>query len=193
MNNSSRYQAIVIGASAGGIEAFDEIFWGQAKDFRISIIVVQHIGSDTHLSLSQLYDSKFVMPFKEADEKETIQTGVVYIAPPNYHLMIEQDKSFSLSVDEKVNYSRPSIDVLFETAAQAYQDHLIGVVLTGANSDGARGLKAIKAQGGLPIVQDPETAEMSKMPQAALYASDVDKILSLQQISDFLATLNKNK
>jgi two-component system chemotaxis response regulator CheB len=123
---------------------------------------------------------------KEADEKENIQAGYVYFAPPNYHLLIENDKTFSLSTDEKVNYSRPSIDVLFESAANAYGPRLAAIILTGANNDGAEGLRRIKQKGGLVIVQDPQSAENSYMPAAALKAVKPDFVLSLVEIGRWL-------
>src|SRR5690606_35205527 len=115
-----------------------------------------------------ILDSMCFLRVKEADEKEKIKPGCVYIAPPNYHLLIEKNETFSLSIDEKVNYARPSIDVLFDSAAYVYYDQLIGVVMTGANHDGAMGLKKIKENGGMTIVQDPETAISRFMPEAAI-------------------------
>lgn len=130
---------------------------------------------------------------KEADEKEEIENGVVYFAPPNYHLLIERDHTFSLSADRRVNFARPSVDVLFESAANAYGSELIGVILTGANNDGARGLKKIKDMGGLTIVQDPASAEARYMPEAAIEeVQTVDYILPLEKIKTILIKLAKN-
>ena len=111
------------------------------------------------------------------------------MAPPNYHLLIEPDQTFTLTIDERVNYARPSIDVLFETAAEVFREHLIGIILTGANNDGSHGLKRIKELGGMAIVQDPETAEVDSMPKAAVAACAVDHVLSLEEISAFLNKL----
>lgn len=124
--------------------------------------------------------------------KGKIEPGTVYVAPPNYHLLIERDKTVSLSVTERVNFSRPSIDVLFESASDAYGDRLIGIVLTGANSDGAKGLKKIKENGGLAIVQDPLCSEASLMPESAIRAGPVDHILSLEKITELLIRLDLN-
>ena len=124
---------------------------------------------------------------KEADEKEPIKPGFVYIAPANYHLLVEQNKTLSLSIDSKVCYSRPSIDVLFETAAEAYLSGLIGIILTGANDDGTIGLKKIKEKGGLTIAQDPATAESGVMPLSAIRENVVDQILPLAEIASFLS------
>jgi two-component system chemotaxis response regulator CheB len=123
---------------------------------------------------------------KEADEKEPIEKGTVYIAPPNYHLLVEKDRTFSLTVDERVNFARPSINVLFETAAEAYQDKLIGIILTGSSDDGTNGLIKIKEKGGLVIAQDPATAESPFMPAAAIARVNVDYILPLKGISSLL-------
>ena len=126
---------------------------------------------------------------KQADEKEKIVPAMIYIAPPNYHLLVEDDRTFSLSVDELVNFSRPSIDVLFESAADAYGKRLIGIILTGANSDGSNGLKKIKECGGMAIVQDPESSEADTMPRAAIKATKVDYVLPLEEIGTFLRKL----
>ena len=122
----------------------------------------------------------------EAEDNESLCAGHAYIAPAGYHLLIESDHSFSLSVDPRVNHSCPSIDVLFESTADTFRESLIGIVLTGANADGTRGLKAIKARGGLAIVQDPNTAQVSAMPRAALEATPVDYLVDLQQIAPML-------
>jgi len=127
---------------------------------------------------------------KEAEDKEPLRSGIAYLAPPGYHLLIEPDRSFSLSVDARVNYSCPSIDVLFESAAHVFGESLIGVVLTGANKDGAQGLKIIKEHGGLAIVQNPESAEARSMPQAALAAVSADYVVDLEQLAPLLVQLS---
>ena len=126
---------------------------------------------------------------KEADEKEKTESGIAYIAPSNYHLLIENSHIFSLSCGNLVNYARPSIDVLFESASDVYGSSLIGIILTGANSDGSRGLKRITNRGGLTIVQDPKTAYSDFMPKAAIAATEVNHILPLKQIGPFLVKL----
>ena len=127
----------------------------------------------------------------KSEEKEAINLGCIYIAPANYHLLIERDKTLSLSIDAKVSYTRPSIDVLFETAAEAYLSTLVGIILTGANQDGTIGLKKIKEKGGLTIAQNPSTAEAAMMPRSAIEANVVDKIFSLPEISSFLTQLHE--
>jgi two-component system chemotaxis response regulator CheB len=188
-----RYEAIVIGVSSGGLNAMKILFSVLPEDFNIPIVIVQHINANSNGNWIKLLNDKSSLSFKEADEKERIEKGYIYIAPPNYHLLIEKDKTFSLTIDERVNYSRPSIDVLFESAAEAFEDKLIGVILTGSNNDGAKGIKRIQECGGLTIVQDPETAESAFMPRAAIAAIKPDYILSLEDISKLLLKKqNKN-
>ena len=136
--------------------------------------------------MTQHLNSLSAVLVKEAEDKEPIQPGILYIAPPGYHLLIEENRSFSLSVDPKVNYTRPSIDVLFDSAADVYEDRVIGVILTGANSDGSRGLGRIKERGGLAIAQDPASAEAAYMPGAAINTNHIDHFLKLQEIGPFL-------
>jgi len=185
-----RYEAIVIGVSSGGLNAMKTIFSFLPEKFSIPIIIVQHVSPLSENLWIDLLNKKSLFEIKEADEKEKIESGKVYIAPSNYHLMIERDKTFSLTIDEKVNYARPSIDVLFESAADAYLNKLIGVVLTGSNNDGAKGLKRIKESGGLTIVQDPDTAESSFMPSSAISASIPDFILPLKEIITLLIEID---
>jgi two-component system, chemotaxis family, protein-glutamate methylesterase/glutaminase len=187
------YEAIVIGVSAGGMNALKTIFSLLPAGFSIPIIIVQHISARSNNKWIHLLGYKGHIHVKEADEKESIVPGNVYVAPPNYHLMIEKDKTFSLSIDERVSYARPSIDVLFESAADAYKDKLIGIVLTGSNNDGTKGLKHIKESGGLTIVQDPATAESGYMPSSAIAAVEVDHILSLENIVDLLIKISDNR
>ena len=133
------------------------------------------------------------MRIKEAEEKENIQSGTIYFAPPNYHLLIEEDRSISLSNEEKVNYSRPSIDVLFESASDVYKSELIGIILTGANDDGAKGISCIESNGGLTIAQDPATAKYPIMPRSAIDTESVDYILPLEGIPVLLIKLAMKK
>ena len=184
-----KYEAIVIGVSSGGMQAMKIMFSLLPKNFNTPIIIVQHIGTSSNSQWIQLLNNQSNVFLKEADEKEKIEDGNVYIAPPNYHLMIENDKTFSLTIDERVNYARPSIDVLFESAAIAYKDKLIGVILTGSSSDGSLGLKKIKDFGGLIIAQDPKTAESSYMPASAIAVVPMDYILSLEEIISLLVKL----
>ena len=186
-----RYEAIVIGVSSGGMNAMKVMFSLLPKDFNTPVIIVQHIGAHSDSLWIKLLNDKSNLPIKEADEKEKIENGKVYFAPPNYHLLIEKDRTLSLTVDERVNYSRPSIDVLFESAAEAYADKLIGVILTGSNNDGTNGIKRVKECGGLAIVQNPETAESAYMPKSAIAAIKPDYILSLEEITALLIKLDK--
>ena len=185
-----RYEAVVIGASSGGWDALTEIFQALPEDFPLPIIVAQHLHPSQDVYFFTRMNDISVLPVKDADEKEPVKPGSIYFAPPNYHLLIEKDRTFSLSVDNLVNFSRPAIDVLFESAAEVYHDKLIGIVLTGGNQDGAKGLKTIKENGGLAIVQDPANAQTDIMPQAALNAVEADHIMSLPEIGRFLAGLD---
>ncbi len=182
----SFFEAIVIGGSAGAMDALLMLFSTLPKDFAVPIIIAVHVHPSDDGELVKFFSSQAGLPIREAREKEAVQSNCIYLAPSNYHLLIEQDKTFSLSMDEKVNYARPSIDVLFESAALVFLDRLIGVLLTGANHDGAKGISTIKKYGGLTIAQDPLTAKYSVMPQAAIDTGNVDKILSVREISDFL-------
>ena len=188
------YEAIVIGVSSGGLKALKLIFSALPSDFAVPVIIVQHIGPRSENSWIKLLNDSCAIPIKEADEKEKVGTGNIYVAPSNYHLMIEEDKTFSLTIDERVNFARPSIDVLFESAAEAYKEKLIGIILTGANNDGTKGVKRIKERGGMVIIQDPNTAESSYMPASAIAAIQPDYILELDQIGELLMkiTLSSN-
>lgn len=184
------FEAIVMGVSAGGLHALQTVLPALPAHFPLPIAIVQHLDPKADTYLAEILNRHCAITVKEAEDKEALKPGVAYLAPPGYHLLIEPDRSFSLSVDEKVNYSRPSIDLLFESAADAFGQMLIGVVLTGANADGANGLKAIKTYGGVTIVQNPATAEVSYMPQAALEtAARVDYIANLERIAPLLVQL----
>ncbi|XOF32847.1 MAG: chemotaxis protein CheB [Candidatus Electrothrix sp. YB6] len=184
-----QYRAVVVGASAGGIEVFTAILAQLPAQFSLPIILVQHLRKDQEDSLIRLYGSRSLLDVQEAEEKEKIIPGRVYVAPPDYHLLIERDETFSLSADDKVNYSRPSIDVLFESAADVYGPALVGVLLTGANHDGACGLQRIREHGGLIVVQDPATARFPEMPATALARTEVDHVLAPENLGKFLAGL----
>ena len=153
------------------------------------VVVVVHLPQDKNSILAELFRSKCLLDVREAEDKEPLQGGTVYFAPPDYHLLVERNRCLSLSSEEPVNYSRPSIDVLFESAADAFGEALVGVVLTGANSDGASGLKAIRAAGGTTIVQDPDTAQATAMPRAAFEACPDSLVLSLDMIATYLRNL----
>ncbi len=191
---SIKYKAVVIGTSAGGMDALQVLLPPLPQDFPMPVIVVHHISPESRDNyLIEFFDRLCRLNVKEAAEKETVEAGNVYFAPAGYHLLVERDRTFSLSVDKKIQYSRPSVDVLFESAAEAYSSALIGIILTGANSDGAEGLKAIKDNSGLTVVQDPETAESNFMPLAALSACETDHILPLDKIAELLIDLAMTK
>ncbi len=185
---SRGYQLVTIGCSMGGMQALQTIFQALPADFPLPITVVQHRYKTSNEGLPQFLRRHSKLNVVDTTDKEWLKPGTVYLAPANYHLLVERGE-LSLSVDEKVEYSRPSIDVMFESAADAYGSGVIGVVLTGANSDGARGAVRIKKRGGFVIAQDPKTAESPAMPQAAVDATRVDRILPLDRIGPFLVEL----
>jgi len=188
------YKAIVIGTSYGGLEALKLILPKFDKDFPLPVIVVLHIGDHNNDIFINYLNEECKLVVKEAESNESILPGYIYFAPPNYHLLVEDDFTFSLSTSEKLNFSRPSIDILFESAAWAYTKSLIGVILTGANSDGANGLKIIKDLGGTTVVQNPCSALSPAMPRAALKIARPEIRLKLEDIADKLIELaDKNK
>jgi two-component system chemotaxis response regulator CheB len=189
MLKTGKYQAVAIGASAGGTAALQKILPLLPAGFPLPIVIVQHLHPLQDGASIIHYSGGSALIVKDADEKETVRAGFVYFAPPNYHLLIEDDHTFSLSVDAKVHFTRPSVDVLFESAADAYGTSLIGIVLSGANQDGAAGLLRIKQKGGLTIVQDPHDAEISYMPKAAIELARPDHVLKANGICELLIEL----
>lgn len=181
------FEIVVIGTSYGGLSALQVVLPALAQDFGLPVVVVQHRGKDSD-NLCEFLQRHSTLPLSEPNDKEAIAPGRVYLAPRDYHLLIERD-GFALSTEAPVGYARPSINVLFESAAEAYQEHVVGVVLTGANTDGARGLAKIKSYGGLCVVEDPADAESRGMPQAAIAATSVDAILPLPKIAPYLNQL----
>ncbi len=182
-------RAVVIGVSAGGLEALKAIIPALRADFPLPVMIVQHLSADSTSFLPVFLNDMSALTVKEAEDKEVLAGKTVYIAPPDYHLLVEADQSLNLSQEPKVNFSRPAVDVLFETAAEAYGSGLVGIVLTGANNDGAKGLARIKALGGLTVVQSPETAAATAMPMAAIEVAKPDHVLPLRDIGPFLNTL----
>ena len=178
--------AVVIGASAGGMDALAEIIPKLPKTFPVPVIIVQHISPLSDNYIATYLDKMSKVNVVEAEEKVKPVKGKAYIAPPNYHLLIERDKSFSLATFERVSFARPSIDVMFETAAEAFGIWLTGVILTGANHDGARGMEYIQALGGKTVVQDPETAEVDTMPKSALQRITPTAVVPLKEIGGWL-------
>lgn len=180
---------VVVGASTGGLKALQALLSSLPAEFPLPIVIVQHRSTDSDSGLSEFLSQASTLRVKEPEDKESIEPGKVYLASRDYHLLVENG-SFALSTDSPVAYARPSIDVLFESAADEYEDGAIGVILTGANRDGARGLHKIKARGGLTIVENPASATCSEMPEAAIAMTSVDWILPLQEIGPRLAQLS---
>ncbi|MBI3418799.1 MAG: chemotaxis protein CheB [Proteobacteria bacterium] len=183
---SFAYRAVVMGTSAGGMQALKTILPALPESFPLPIAIVQHMQESADDFLAEYLNGISPLTVKEAEDKEPFSPGTVYLAPAGYHLLIEADQTFSLSVDVRENYCCPAIDALFESAAEVFGEALIGVVLTGANGDGSHGLKTIKARGGFAIVQNPVTAESDYMPAAALAATPVDRVGDLEQIASLL-------
>jgi two-component system chemotaxis response regulator CheB len=186
-----RVDAIVMGASAGGIEALMALLPALSAAFRIPIIIVLHLPRDRPSILAQIFSQKCAVPVCEAADKEPVQPGTVYFAPPDYHLLIDEGPCLALSADELVHYSRPSIDVLFESAADVYGARLLGIILTGGNEDGAEGLAAVQAAGGIAIVQQPDSAQVRQMVVAAISRNPTSHVLDLAGISAVLRTLDE--
>jgi two-component system chemotaxis response regulator CheB len=185
-------EAVVVGASAGGVQALLAVFNGLGADYRLPIVAVLHLPDDRRSQLAEVFQQRLGIRVKEADDKETLKGGTLYFAASGYHLLVEQDRSVSLSREEPLHFSRPSIDILFDTAADVYGPALMGVLLTGANHDGAQGLATIKRCGGLTVVQDPRDAQVPTMPEAALALHPADYVLPLGGIQALLAELNKS-
>ncbi|PYE23498.1 two-component system chemotaxis response regulator CheB [Rhizobium sp. PP-F2F-G20b] len=181
-----RPQAVVIGASAGALEALTIILPALPADFPVPIMLVVHIPGDKRSVLAELFQAKCRIRVMEVEDKEPLAGGTAYFAPPNYHLLVEGNRTLSLSSDEPVMFSRPSIDVLFESAADAFGAALVGIVLTGANHDGARGLRAISNAGGHAVVQDPATAFAAAMPEGAIARCPEARVLPLDAIAAYL-------
>jgi two-component system chemotaxis response regulator CheB len=186
--SSRKFEAIAIGASAGGIEALSAILPAFPADFAIPVFVVVHLPQHQPSLLVEIFTSRCALVVREPDDKQEVSAGI-WFASPGYHLMIDSDRCFALSVDEPVNYSRPSIDVLFQTAAEVYARRLLGIVLTGANNDGANGAKEIAENGGAVLVQDPDEAEANMMPSAAISAVSTATVAPLSRIADVLRGL----
>jgi two-component system, chemotaxis family, protein-glutamate methylesterase/glutaminase len=180
------YEIICVGASWGGLDAVGRLLADLRAGIDLPVVVAQHRhASSTPGGLADLLHLRVKRPVVDAEDKMAIERGKVYIAPPDYHLLVEHG-SFALSVDERVQFARPSIDVLFESAAYAYGPGVIGVILTGANEDGAAGLATIKRRGGVGLVQDPAGAVRRSMPEAAIAATVADAVLPLEEIGAFL-------
>ena len=182
-------EAVVIGASAGGVEAVSRLLVALPADALAAIFIVLHLPRERPSLLASIFQSKCALPVQEAEDKEPVLPGRVIVAPPDYHLLIDEGPCVALSSDEPVNYSRPAIDVLFESAADTYGHRLIGIVLTGGNHDGAAGLEAIVKAGGRAVVQHPDSAQVSLMPASAIARNAASEVLDLDGIAALLASL----
>ena len=192
--DKNKFEIVVVGVSAGGAKALKTLLSSFSIGFPLPIVIVQHLHKDSDDYYLQNLQKCCSLKIIEAADKDLIKPGFVYFAPANYHVLVENNKAFSLSNDEKINYARPSIDLLFETASYVYGNKIVGTILTGANSDGSKGLRIIKEVGGLAIVQDPKTAEYDSMPVAAISVTQIDNILSLEKIGPFIEeTIRRNR
>ncbi|MBU1168022.1 MAG: chemotaxis protein CheB [Proteobacteria bacterium] len=185
------YHAVVMGGSAGGFKAFIAILSSLPKDYALPILLVQHLHHNDDGMFSRHLSNALKIPVIEPYDKQTIEPGIVYTAPADYHMLVEMNKTIALSTDEKVNWSRPSIDVLFESAALCYGNRVIGIILSGASADGTVGMGAIKTAGGLTMAQDPNSSAYPVMPQAAIDAGVVDYILTAEKIGNKLMALGQ--
>lgn len=181
--------AFIIGGSAGSLEVLLKVLPELKPNLSFPLIIVIHRKHGTDSLLPNLLSSRTKMVVKEVDEKEKIVPGTVYIAPSDYHLLIELDRTFSLDYSEKINYSRPSIDATFQTGAEVYKDKLACLLLSGSNADGVNGLQSVKDWGGLTAIQDPETAQVSYMPEQAKKQVAIDHILRIDEIAQFINLL----
>ena len=185
-------ELIVVGCSLGGMNALETLLAAFPKDFQTPIVVAQHRHRASNEGLPSHFRRSTQLCVVDAEDKQWIKPNCVYFAPANYHLLVERGE-FNLSTEGAVLFSRPSVDVLFESAADAYRDRLVAVVLTGANSDGANGVRRVKRAGGFVIAQDPATAEATEMPQAAIDTGRVDRILPLERIGPYLVEISNPK
>lgn len=177
---------LVIGGSAGSLEVLFKLLPLLRPDLPFAVVLVLHRRNSSDSSLSDLLGSKTLNPTREVEDKEPVVPGTIYLAPADYHLLIEKNLTFSLDYSEKVNFSRPCIDVTFESASEVYAADLVAILLSGANEDGTDGLRTVKKAGGTAIVQDPETAQMPFMPQHAMSEVPVDHVFSILQMADFI-------
>jgi two-component system chemotaxis response regulator CheB len=178
----NQYSLLLIGGSAGSLQVILAVLAGLGKDYPMAVVVVLHRNNVFESSLEELMTSRTGMVIREVEEKEPIVPGIVYLSPADYHVLIEKDHTFSLDYSERVNYSRPSIDVTFRSAAEVYGQGVIALLLSGGNADGAAGMEDIKRRGGLTIVQDPQTAEVPYMPRQALLRVEIDVVAATEEL-----------
>lgn len=187
----SQYKAVIIGGSAGSFQVITKILQSLPKNFRFPVLLSLHRLKHVRSGFVEALSLKSSIPIVEPNDKDQIKPGKAYLAPANYHMFIELGNRIALSTEEPVNHSRPSIDLSFITAAQVYRDKLVGIILSGANKDGAFGLKKVKDYGGLAIVQDPLECQVKTMTEASLKETNVDHIFKTDEIIRFLINLNK--
>jgi two-component system chemotaxis response regulator CheB len=183
------FNAVVLGGSAGGTELMSALLTALPADFPLALLVVSHLPPDAPSYLLETLRYRCKLPVVEPDSGETVVAGRVHVAPPGYHMLVDDDRTIALSLDSSVRFSRPSIDVLFESAAHVYGSGLLGILLSGANDDGVHGLEVIRAMGGVAWVQDPQTASSATMPRAAIARGAVDDVFSPTIMAQRLAAL----
>lgn len=183
-------KAFIIGGSAGSLDVLLKVLPNVRIDIPFPIIIVVHRKHGTDSLLPALLSTRTQLRVKEVDEKEVIMPGTVYIAPSDYHLLIEQNETFSLDYSEKINYSRPAIDVTFQTAAEVYKTKLACMLLSGSNSDGVNGLKCVKSWGGTALIQDPDSAQVAYMPAQAQLNVEIDRVLMIEAMAEFINLLS---
>ncbi|WP_426340372.1 chemotaxis protein CheB [Pseudoduganella sp. S-14] len=184
-----QFEAVVIGASAGGVNALMQVLPALPRGYRLPIVVVLHVRSGRQNQLVDVFQQRVQLPVREAGDKEDVIPGTLYFAPAGYHLLLENERSFSLSCDAPLHFARPAIDITMESAADVYGPRLVGMLLTGANDDGAQGMAAIGKADGLTVVQDPEEANVGVMPLEAIRARQPDLVLPLEHIKQLLLML----
>jgi len=184
-------EALVVGGSAGAVEALNQLLPAVSEAARVPVVVVVHLPPNRPSLLTEVFAVRCAVPVREPEDKQPIAAGCIWFAPPNYHLLLEVDRSFAFSTDLPVNFSRPSIDVLFESAADLFREALCCVVLTGANEDGARGASSVRRRGGLVIVQDPSCAEATQMPIAAIASANPQVVATLPEIAELIGLLTR--
>jgi two-component system chemotaxis response regulator CheB len=188
-----RIEAVVIGGSAGGVDALIQLLPGLPAGYDLPVVCMLHLPPDRESRLAELFDERLPLPVREATDKGDIEAGTVYFAGPGYHLSVEQDRTFSLSCEPPVHYARPAIDVLMESSADAWGPGLVGILLTGANHDGADGMAQIRARGGFTVVQDPADAQVGVMPMEAIRRCNPHLVLPLARIQALLPMLENYK
>jgi two-component system chemotaxis response regulator CheB len=189
----AKIEAVAIGTSAGGVEALSVVLPALPQSLRVPVFLVIHLPRDRPSLLVNIFEPKCKVPIREAEDKEPVARGTIYVAPPDYHLMLDRGPQLVLSTDEAVNYSRPSIDVLFESAADVYGRSLMAVLLTGANEDGSEGLRAVRAAGGISVVQSPDEAFAPLMPATAVERGLADHVMPLAGVAQLFDGLGSRR